>query len=125
MKNLLYYLLRVILWSIDRFFMKRYYFFIASQDFLFFQEPIEEILRERIRHYTSINKKIDFCLTKDLTFLDIPSLKPIRANLVKPSVAIVSLNPKFIDWLKLRVHYGITGSFTALSFQEKNRLISI
>lgn len=105
--------------------MKRYYFFIASQDFLFFQEPIEEILRERIRHYTAINKKIDFCLTKDLTFLETPSLNQIKINLVKPSVAIVSLNPKFIDWLKLRVHYGVVGSFTALSFQEKNSLISI
>ena len=113
------------MWSLNRSFMRRYYFFIASQDFLFFQEPIEEILRERIRHYTSINKKIDFCLTKDLTFLDTPSLKQIKVNLVKPSVAIVSLNPKFIDWLKLRVRYGVTGSFTALSFQDQNRLVSI
>ena len=105
--------------------MKRYYFFIASQDFLFFQEPIEEILRERIRHYTSINKKIDFCLTKNLTFLEAPSLNQIKTNLVKPSVAIVSLNPKFINWLKLRVHYGVVGSFAASSFQEENSLILI
>lgn len=105
--------------------MRRYYFLIASKDFLFFQEPIEEILRERIRHYFSINKNIDFCLTTDLNFLEASSLKPIKNNLVKPSAAIVSLNPKFIDWLKLRVHYGITGSFTSSSFEEQNSVLSI
>ena len=105
--------------------MRRYYFLIASKDFLFFQEPIEEILRERISHYFSINKNIDFCLTTDLDFLEASSLKPIKSNLVKPSAAIVSLNPKFINWLKLRVHYGITGSFTSSSFEEQNSVLSI
>jgi len=105
--------------------MRRYYFLIASKDFLFFQEPIEEILRERIRHYLSINKNIDFCLTTDLDFLEASSLKPIKSNLVKPSAAIVSLNPKFINWLKLRVHYGITGSFISSSFEEQNSVLSI
>ena len=105
--------------------MKRYYFFIASKDFLFFQEPIEEILRERIKHYLSINKNIDFCLTTDLNFLEATSLQHIKDNLVKPSAAIVSLNPKFIDWLKLRVHYGITGSFSSSSFQEQNTVLAV
>ena len=105
--------------------MRRYYFLIASTDFLFFQEPIEEILRERMRHYLSTDKNIDFCLTTNLDFLDSPSLKQIKEYVVKPSAAIVSLNPKFIDWLKLRVRYGITGSFTSLSFQEKNSILLV
>ena len=105
--------------------MRRYYFLIASKDFLFFQEPIEEILRERMSHYFSINKNIDFCLTTDLNFLEASSLKPIKNNLVKPSAAIVSLNPKFINWLKLRIHYGITGSFTSSSFEGQNSVLLI
>lgn len=105
--------------------MRRYYFLLASKDFLFFQEPIEEILRERIRHYISINKNQDFCLTTDLSFLEASSLKQVKHNLVKPSAAVVSLNPKFIDWLKLRVHYGLVGSFISSSFEEKNTVLSI
>nr|YP_009502035.1 hypothetical protein [Porolithon onkodes]ASB29637.1 hypothetical protein [Porolithon onkodes] len=105
--------------------MKRYYFLIATTDFLFFQEPIEEILRERMRHYLSIEKSLDFCLTTNLDFLDTPSLKQIKENIVTPSAAVVSLNPKFIDWLKLRVRYGITGSFTSLSFQQQNSILLV
>ena len=104
--------------------MIRYYFLVASQDFLFRQEPIEEILRERIRHYNSIKKDIDFVLTTNLDFLDEPSLKHIEKNLMKPSAAVISLNPKFINWLKLRVQYGIKGSFISSSFKGHNSLFS-
>lgn len=102
--------------------MIRYYFLVASQDFLFRQEPMEEILRERIRHYNAIKKDIDFGFTTNLDFLDEPSLKDIKKNLIKPSAAIISINPKFIDWLKLRVQYGIKGSFLSSSFKGYNSL---
>lgn len=106
--------------------MIRYYFLLATQDFLLRQEPIEEILRERIRHYKSLNKDIDFWLTTDLSFLDIVSLGIVKKQLVKPSVAIVSLNPKFIDWLKLRIHYAFKGSYvTSSSLNITNSLISV
>ena len=100
----------------------RYYFLVASQDFLFYQEPIEEILRERIRHYKSIKKNIDFSFTTDLDFLDEPNLSHIKESLIKPSAAVISLNPKFIDWLKLRVQYGVTGSFVSSSLKKYNSL---
>ena len=103
--------------------MVRYYFLVASQDFLFYQEPIEEILRERIRHYSSIKKEIDFSFTTNLDFLNQPDLKYIKKNLIKPSAAVVSLNPKFIDWLKLRVQYGIKGSFMSSSLNMYNSLL--
>jgi hypothetical protein len=103
--------------------MKRYYFLIASKDFLLYQEPIEEILRERIRHYDAIKKDIDFCFTTDLDFLDLPDLKEIKSRLVIPSAAILSLNPKFINWLKLRMNYGVTGSFTSTSFNKFGNII--
>lgn len=93
----------------------RYYFLVASQDFLLYQEPIEEILRERIRHYRAIKKDIDFCFTTNLDFLNISDIKYIRSSLTKPSAALISLNPKFIDWLKLRIQYGVKGSFLGSS----------
>nr|YP_007878146.1 conserved hypothetical plastid protein [Calliarthron tuberculosum]AGA63757.1 conserved hypothetical plastid protein [Calliarthron tuberculosum] len=105
--------------------MIRYYFLIATQDFFLRQEPIEEILRERIRHYNNLKKDIDFCLTTNLSFLNSPDLKIIKTQLIKPSAAIVSLNPKFIDWLKLRTNYAIKGSFMSLPLQMTNALITI
>ena len=100
----------------------RYYFLLASQEFLLHQEPIEEILRERIRHYSSIKKKLDFYFTTNLDFLDLSDLTYLKNSLVAPSAAIISLNPKFINWLKLRVQYGIKGSFTLSSVKDSDCL---
>ena len=105
-------------------YMIRYYFLVASQDFLLYQEPIEEILRERIRHYRSIKKEIDFCFTTNLDFLDHSDLEDIKNKLITPSAAVISLNPRFIDWLKLRIQYGITGSFMSLPRYKYNSLLS-
>nr|YP_010471001.1 hypothetical protein N4M48_pgp191 [Synarthrophyton patena]UVF62830.1 hypothetical protein [Synarthrophyton patena] len=104
--------------------MIQYYFLVASQDFLLYQEPIEEILRERINHYNNLNKSIDFGVTINLSFLNDPDLKYIQQQLVKPSMAIISLDSQFIDWLKLRIQYVITGSFLSSSINIKNSLAS-
>ncbi len=104
--------------------MIQYYFLVASQDFLLYQEPIEEILRERINHYKNLNKDIDFGVTINLSFLDDPDLKYVKKQLLKPSAAIISLNPQFINWLKLRIHYAITGSFLSASMQIQNSIAS-
>lgn len=105
--------------------MIRYYFFVATQDFLLHQEPIEEILRERISHYRNLQKNIDFCITSNLSFLNTPELEFVKKQLVKPGVAIISLNPRFIDWLKLRVTYGIKGTFCSISpLNMTNTLVS-
>lgn len=103
----------------------RYYFLVASKDFLLYQEPVEEILRERIRHYKAIKKNIDFFFTTNLEFLNLSDLQDVKKNLITPSAAIVSRNPKFIDWLKLRIHYGVKGSFVSSEINiNKNCLIS-
>ena len=102
--------------------MVRYYFLIASQDFLFNQEPVEEILRERIEHYHALKKDIDFGLTTNLDFLNSPDLTIVKQQLIKPSAAIISLNPKFIDWLKLRIHYAIKGSFMSPVLHDYNNI---
>ena len=91
--------------------MKHYYFIVASRDFLFCQEPVEEIIRERMSHYNALRKDIDFCVTTNLGFLAGDDLQNIKRKINKPLVAIISLNPRFINWLKLRIQYGIKGSF--------------
>ena len=48
----------------------KYYFVLASQQFLISQEPLEEVLRERIQYYCRTNKKIDFWLLPSPKFLD-------------------------------------------------------
>lgn len=105
--------------------MTRYYFIVVSKDFLFHQEPIEEIIRERINHYNALKKEIDFCVTTKLEFLNSDTLEYVKHNLVKPSAAIISLNPRFIDWLKLRIQYGIKGSFVSSTVKQYNCLFSL
>lgn len=91
--------------------MVTYYFAIASQDFLLLEEPVEEVLRERINHHKSMKKLIDFQLVLDPAFLNSPEMNKIKKQLNKPSAAIISNNPKFITWLKLRFGFVLTGQF--------------
>ena len=103
--------------------MIRYYFLIATQNFLLKQEPIEEVLRERVRHYESLNKDLDFGITNNLSFLDQVDLEYIKKQILEPSVAIFSLNPKFIDWLRLRMQYVIVGSYLSPHLIKNNNLV--
>lgn len=102
--------------------MTRYYFILASQDFLFYQEPVEEIIRERMSHYNSLKKDIDFWVTTDLGFL---VNEELLQKITKPAAAVISLNPRFINWLKLRVQYGIKGSFVSSDAQQYNTLFQL
>nr|UEQ11982.1 Hypothetical protein Ycf54 [Kumanoa mahlacensis] len=95
--------------------MTTYYFAIASQDFLFKEEPVEEILRERTNHYNSLNKPIDFWLIKNPSSINIPEILNINKKIKKPTAAIISHNPKFIEWLKLRLGFVFTGKLDTSS----------
>lgn len=98
--------------------MKTYYFAIASQNFLLNEEPLEEILRERTNHYKNINKQIDFWLVKNPTFINIPEMLTIKKQITKPTAAIISYNPKFIEWLKLRLGFVLTGRLNSSKDQN-------
>lgn len=89
--------------------MSTYYFILASHDFLFKEEPVEEILRERINHYNSIDKEIDFWLVTDQKFLS--ESQYFQFQLTKPSAAIISSNKNFIEWIKLRLGFVQIGHF--------------
>ncbi len=91
--------------------MTTYYYLLASQQFLLEEEPLDEILRERVRYYQEHKKDVDFWLVKQPAFLETPALKAIKAKVPAKVAAIISTNPQFITWLKLRLEYVLTGEF--------------
>lgn len=95
--------------------MQTYYYVLASQRFLTQEEPIDEVLKERTRHYHEQEKEIDFWLVNEPAFLNAPELAAIKAKCPQPASAIISTNPQFITWLKLRLEFVITGEFQAPS----------
>ena len=91
--------------------MYKYYFAIASKEFLLNQEPIEEILRERTQYYKSLNRDIDFWFIVNPKFLSLIDDSSYFLNFPKSLAAIVSLDKDFIQWLKLRTSFVHIGSF--------------
>ena len=100
----------------------KYFFIVASQQFLFIEEPLEEMLRERIEHYRRIKTPIDFWLLPSPKFLDMPKLKEIKDKCPEKCVAIVSTNQILITWLKLRLQNVILGEFEGPTNQLLNPL---
>lgn len=105
--------------------MTTYYYAAASQAFLLEEEPFDEVLRERTRHYREQEKALDFWLIKQPAFLEAPELKTVKARCPQPSVAVVSTDKRFIDWLKLRLEYVATGHFEAPSATIPDPLASL
>ena len=91
--------------------MKTYYFVAASEKFLTVEEPIEEILKERMRNYKENNKEIDFWPLKNPSFLYTNQFVDLRANIPSPPAAILSTDKKFITFLKLRLEFVAVGEF--------------
>jgi hypothetical protein len=105
--------------------MTTYYYLLASQRFLVEEEPLEEVLRERTRNYHEQEKEIDFWLIKQPAFLEAPSMASIKAKCPQPAAAIISTDPQFITWLKLRLEFVITGEFTAPTAEISDPLASL
>ena len=95
--------------------MTTYYYVLASQRFLFEEEPFEEVLKERKHHYQAQEKALDFWLVKQPAFLEAPEFAAQKARCPQPSAAIVSTDKQFITWLKLRLEYVAVGEFDAPS----------
>lgn len=105
--------------------MTTYHYVLASQKFLLEDEPLEEVLRERIRDYEEKGKDIDFWLVKQPAFLEAPELATVKAKCPQPSAAVLSTNEQFITWLKLRLEYVLTGQFEAPSAAIPDPLASL
>ena len=91
--------------------MTNYFFVAASKKFLTEEEPLEEILKERIRNYKENNRKIDFWLLKNPSFLQTKKFADLKANIPSPPAAVLSTDKKFITFLKLRLEFVAVGEF--------------
>jgi len=91
--------------------MTTYFFVAASEMFLTLEEPIEEILKERIRNYKENNKEIDFWLLKNPSFLQTTKFADLKAKIPSTPAAVLSTDKKFITFLKLRLEFVAVGEF--------------
>ena len=91
--------------------MTTYFFVAASEKFLTVEEPIQEIMKERMRNYKENDKEIDFWLLKNPSFLQTPQFVDLRAKIPSPPAAILSTDKKFITFLKLRLEFVAVGEF--------------
>nr|YP_010338544.1 hypothetical protein MW432_pgp087 [Rhodaphanes brevistipitata]UNJ18494.1 hypothetical protein [Rhodaphanes brevistipitata] len=105
--------------------MTTYYYTLASTKFFLEEEPVEEILRERLHFYDENNLNVDFCFIKKIDTLEVPELISLQEKFRNELSAIISTNPHFIDWLKLRLQYVLTGEFTSETFSLNNNFIKI
>ncbi len=104
--------------------MSTYYFVAASEAFLIEEEPLDEVLRERVRNYGEQGKTIDFWLVKRPAFLAAPELATQVASVPRPAAAVVSTDEKFITFLKLRLEFVVQGRFEAPSSAISDPLAS-
>ena len=91
--------------------MATYYFIAASEKFLTVEEPLEEILKERVRNYKENKKEIDFWLLKKPTFLQTNQFADLTAKIPSPPAAVLSTDKKFTTFLKLRLEFVAVGEF--------------
>ena len=91
--------------------MTKYFFVAASEEFLTVEEPLEEILKERVRNYKENNKEIDFWLLKKPSFLQTTQFVDLTSKIPSPPAAVLSTDKKFITFLKLRLEFVAVGEF--------------
>jgi hypothetical protein len=104
--------------------MTTYHFVAASERFLTEEEPLEEVLRERVRNYGEQGKEIDFWLVPRPAFLESSELAGSSQAVPRPAAAVVSTDEKFITFLKLRLEFVLRGSFEAPSAAIPDALAS-
>jgi hypothetical protein len=105
--------------------MSTYHFVAASEVFLCEEEPLEEVLRERVRHYGETGREIDFWLVRRPVFLEAPALAAEAAAVPRPAAAVVSTDETFITFLKLRLEFVLRGRFEAPSAAIADPLASL
>ena len=105
--------------------MSTFHFVAASEAFLCEEEPLEEVLRERVRHYGETGREIDFWLVRRPAFLEAPALAAEAAAVPRPAAAVVSTDESFITFLKLRLEFVLRGRFEAPSAAIADPLASL
>jgi len=74
------------------------------------EEPLDEVLAERVRNYGERNKPLDFWKVPQPRFIDDPQVKAALAACPRPALAVVSTDGQFIRWLRNRLAYVLMGS---------------
>ena len=105
--------------------MTTYHYVAASEAFLTEEEPLDEVLRERTRNYGEKGKEIDFWLVRRPAFLETPGLAGDAGAVPRPAAAVVSTDPSFITFLKLRLEFVVKGSFESPSEAVPDPLASL
>jgi hypothetical protein len=105
--------------------MSTYHFIAASEAFLTQEEPLEEVLRERTRHYQEAGKTIDFWLVRRPAFLESAELAQVSGAVPRPAAAVVSTDDTFITFMKLRLEFVLRGRFEAPSAAIPDPLASL
>ena len=104
--------------------MTTHHFIAASEAFLTREEPLEEVLRERRRHYQEKGRAIDFWLVRQPAFLEAPEVAAVASAVPRPAAAVVSTDASFIAFMKLRLEFVLRGQFEAPSATIPNPLAS-
>jgi len=91
--------------------MTKYFFVAASEKFLTVEEPLDEILKERMRNYKENNKEIDFWLLKNPSFLQTTQFTDLKSKIPSTPAVVLSTDKKFITFLKLRLEFVAVGEF--------------
>ena len=91
--------------------MTKYFFVAASEKFLTVEEPLDEILKERMRNYKENNKEIDFWLLKNPSFLQTTQFADLKEKIPSTPAVVLSTDKKFITFLKLRLEFVAVGEF--------------
>ena len=105
--------------------MTVYHFIAASEAFLTREEPLEEVLRERTRHYQEAGQALDFWLVLQPAFLEAPELAAVTAAVPRPAAAVISTDASFIAFMKLRLEFVLRGQFEAPSATIADPLASL
>ncbi len=105
--------------------MTTYYFVAGSEKFFCEEEPLDEVLRERTRHYQDKGLEIDFWLVRQPAFLEAPELAAAKAKVPQPAAAVVTTSKTFQTFLKLRMEFVLLGEFEAPSVSIPDPLASL
>ena len=105
--------------------MTTYHFVAASERFLTEEEPLDEVLRERLRNYAENNKTVDFWLVRRPAFLQAAEMADVNSRIPQPAAAVVSTDPSFIKFLKLRMEFVLEGTVDAPSSSIPDVLASL
>ncbi|HGY5535903.1 MAG: MgPME-cyclase complex family protein [Prochlorococcus sp.] len=91
------------------------HYFVAASERLLTEHTMQELLRERTRHYDELKKPIDFWLISNPAFLKASELADLSKKIPQPAAAVISTDQNFITFMKLRLKFVAQGEFEAPS----------